>query len=213
MFEYGGQVTGVDSQTAIAAMRQAGMTWMKLQVVYRPGNDPAAIGGLIQTAKGNGFKILISALGTPEDLAAGGGGYIQGFAGYLSGIASYGPDAIEVWNEANISREWPVGQISGADYAAMLGNAYAAIKGASPGTMVISAAPAPTGGESAFPAGHVRNDDAWLTNSCRLAARSMPTVSASTIMRASFRRPRPAVTRATNSIRAISDRWSTCMPR
>jgi hypothetical protein len=143
-------------------MRQAGMTWMKLQVIYRPGNDPAAVGGLIQTAKGNGFKILISALGEPDDLASGGGGYIQGFAGYLSGIASYGPDAIEVWNEPNISREWPVGQISGANYAAMLGSAYAAIKGASPGTMVISAAPAPTGGEGAFPAGHVRNDDAWL---------------------------------------------------
>lgn len=161
-FEYGGQVTGVDSQTAIAAMRQAGMTWMKLQVIYRPGNDPAAVGSLIQTAKGNGFKILISALGEPTDLASGGGGYIQGFASYLSGVASYGPDAIEVWNEPNISREWPVGQISGANYAAMLGNAYAAIKGASPGTMVISAAPAPTGGEGAFPAGHVRNDDAWL---------------------------------------------------
>jgi hypothetical protein len=161
-FEYGGQVTGVDSQTAIAAMRQAGMTWMKIQVVYRPGNDPSGIGGLIQTAKGNGFKILISALGVPEDLAAGSGGYIQGFAGYLAGVASYGPDAIEVWNEPNISREWPVGQISGANYAAMLGNAYAAIKGASPGTMVISAAPAPTGGEAAFPPGHVRNDDAWL---------------------------------------------------
>lgn len=161
-FEYGGQVTGVDSQTAIAAMRGAGMTWMKIQVVYRPGNDPSAVGGLIQTAKGNGFKILVSALGQPSDLAAGQGGYIQGFASYLGGLASYGPDAIEVWNEPNISREWPAGQISGANYAVMLGNAYAAIKGSSPGTMVISAAPAPTGGEMAFAPGQVRNDNAWL---------------------------------------------------
>lgn len=161
-FEYGGQVTSVDSPTAIGAMRAAGMSWMKIQVIYRPGNDPGAIGELIQRAKGHGFKILISVVGEPNDLGAGGGGYIEGFASYLGGVASFGPDAIEVWNEPNIAREWPAGQISGANYAAMLGIAADRIKRSSPGTMVISAAPAPTGGEAAFPAGQVRNDNAWL---------------------------------------------------
>lgn len=161
-FEYGGQVTDVNNPAAISAMRQAGMTWMKIQAVYRPGRNHDEVGSLVRAAKDHGFKILISAVGHPDDLASGGGAYIQQFAAFLGGVASYGPDAIEVWNEANINREWPTGQISGANYVAVLGAASSAIRSASPNTMIITAAPAPTGGEAAFPAGYVRNDDAWL---------------------------------------------------
>lgn len=127
-----------------------------------PGTGPEAIADVVRTGRDRGFKMLVSAVGSPNDLALGGGGYIQGFANWLAGIASAGPDGIEVWNEPNIDREWPRGQISGANYVAMLASAYNAIKSVSPGTMVISAAPAPTGGELDFPAGAVRNDDAWL---------------------------------------------------
>jgi hypothetical protein len=76
-------------------------------------------------------------------------------------VAALGPDAIEVWNEPNIDREWPRDQISGAAYANMLRQAYSAIKGANGGVMVISGAPAPTGAEAAFP-GQVVNDDNWI---------------------------------------------------
>ncbi len=162
VFEYGGQVTSVESQAAIDAMQRAGMTWMKVQVRYSPGTGPEAIADVVRTGRDRGFKMLVSAVGSPNDLALGGGGYIQGFANWLAGIASAGPDGIEVWNEPNIDREWPRGQISGANYVAMLASAYNAIKSVSPGTIVISAAPAPTGGELDFPAGAVRNDDAWL---------------------------------------------------
>ena len=54
------------------------------------------------------------------------------FAGYLAGVAQLGPDAIEVWNEPNLDREWPRGQISGAMYTTLLAKAYNAIKGATP---------------------------------------------------------------------------------
>jgi hypothetical protein len=160
-FEYGGQVTNPTSGVAINAMNQAGMRWMKLQLGYSVGLDPGAYADEIQAAKGAGFKVLLSILGNPNDLASGGGSYIDGFTSFLGGVASYGPDAIEVWNEPNIDREWPAGQISGANYAVMLGGAYAKIKAANSGVMVISAAPAPTGAEAAFP-GRVVNDDNWL---------------------------------------------------
>jgi hypothetical protein len=160
-FEYGGQVTGTNSETAAGAMRRAGMTWMKVQFRYSNGMSPSAAQGPINDAHSRGFKVLLSIPGVPGELGAGGGGYIQQYASFVGGVAGYGPDAIEVWNEMNLDREWPAGQISGATYADMLRQAYQAIKSANGGVMVISGAPAPTGAEGAFP-GRVVNDDHFL---------------------------------------------------
>lgn len=160
-FEYGGHVTNPASDRAASAMRSAGMNWMKVQIRYSPGMSPGAVAGQINDAKSRGFKILLGVVGSPGELASGGAGYVSGFASFLGGVASLGPDAIEVWNEPNIDREWPAGQISGAGYADMLRQAYSAIKGANGGVMVISGAPAPTGAEAAFP-GRVVNDDNWV---------------------------------------------------
>lgn len=160
-FEYGGHVTNPNSDRAAGAMRSAGMTWMKIQHRYTPGMSPSSVAQNIADAKARGFKILIGVVGYPNDLAQGGEGYVQGFAQFLGGVAALGPDAIEVWNEPNIDREWPRDQISGAAYTNMLRQAYQAIKGANGSVMVISGAPAPTGAEAAFP-GQVVNDDNWI---------------------------------------------------
>jgi len=160
-FEYGGHVTSTASERAAAAMRRAGMTWMKVQVRYSVGQGPGSVSGIISDAKGRGFKILLAVVGSPNELASGGTGYMDQFASFLGGVAAQGPDAIEVWNEPNIDREWPRGQISGAMYADMLRRAYQAIKSANGSVMVISGAPAPTGAEAAFP-GQVVNDNNWI---------------------------------------------------
>ena len=140
-FEYGGHVTSTGSARAINAMRQSGMTWMKKQVRH-PGGDA---GGVISAAKSNGFKILIGALGDKNQLASRGSAYMDEFVAWLAQVAAQGADAIEVWNEPNIDREWPQGQINGNSFADLMRRAYGAIKAANPGTMVISGAPAPTG--------------------------------------------------------------------
>ena len=160
-FEYGGHVTSAGSGTAINALRQAGMTWMKIQQRYAPGSDVGFVVSAIQAAHQNGFKILVGTVGNPNDLAAGGSAYIDQYTAWLGQIAGAGADAIEVWNEPNISREWPTGQISGASYASMLASAYQRIKSSNGSTLVISGAPAPTGAEAAFP-GEVMNDDNFL---------------------------------------------------
>ena len=54
---------------AIGAMNQAGMKWMKLQLGYTIGLDPGVYADEIQAAKGAGFKVLLSILGNPNDLA------------------------------------------------------------------------------------------------------------------------------------------------
>lgn len=160
-FEYGGHVTNAGSERAINAMRRAGMTWSKVQIRYSPGTSPEVALGDINAAKAAGFKVLIGTVGNPADLRAGGDAYINQYAAWLGGIAALGADAIEVWNEPNLAREWPAGQISGAAYVSMLQRGYQAIKSANGSTIVISAAPAPNGAENAFP-GEVMNDDRWL---------------------------------------------------
>jgi spore germination protein YaaH len=160
-FEYGGHVTSTNSEAAAAAMRRAGMNWMKIQIRYTNGMTPAVASGPIGEAHARGFKVLLAIPGVPGELAAGGAGYIQQFASFLGGVAALGPDAIEVWNEQNLDREWPRDQISAQTFTDMLRQSYAAIKGANGGVMVISGAMAPTGAEGAFP-GQVVNDDRFL---------------------------------------------------
>ncbi|MDZ4768258.1 MAG: hypothetical protein SGJ24_03950 [Chloroflexota bacterium] len=159
-FEYGGHVTNT-ATGAVGAMQRAGMTWMKVQFRYGPGADPGIAGTWISQARGSGFKILIGIVGSPGDLGSGGADYVRQYAVFAGQVAGLGPDAIEIWNEPNLDREWPNGQISGASYASMLSQSYQAIKSANSSVVVISAAPAPTGAEAAYP-GAVLNDDNWL---------------------------------------------------
>ena len=134
---------------------------MKVQIRYGQGADAGGAIAAVQAGQAAGFRVVVGTVGNPNELAAGGDAYLQGYANWLGAIAAGGADAIEVWNEANIDREWPRDQISGAAYVNMLRLAYNAIKSANGSTIVISAAPAPTGAEAAFP-GQVVNDDNWL---------------------------------------------------
>ena len=117
------------------------MTWVKKQVQYgiSDGRD------LIEAAHAQGYKVLLGAKGDKNLLAADFDGFVAEFAKYVAHLAALGADAIEVWNEPNIDREWPRGKINGASYVTMLEAAYKAIKAVNPDTLVISGAPAPTG--------------------------------------------------------------------
>ena len=141
-FELGGHINGL-GPNAVTAMQQAGMNWAKVQI--RLPDNLGAAQGIISDAKGKGFKILLGVVGNREALAADPTAYIATFSQQLGQIAAMGPDAIEVWNEQNIDREWPAGQVSGANYTSLLASSFNAIKSANPGVMVISGALAPTG--------------------------------------------------------------------
>jgi hypothetical protein len=161
-FELGAHIFAVDAP-AITAMQTSGMTWMKFQVRYDLGEGPEEAAGLINAAKSNGFKVLLSIVGHSYDMGDY-EAYIPAFASYLGQVAAAGPDAIEVWNEPNLDREWPIGKVSGSEYTRMLAASFNAIKAANPAVIVISAAPSPTG--FAGTAGcvqtetyHVCNDD------------------------------------------------------
>ena len=137
-FELGGQAAGMPAGT----MQYAGMKWVKKQHKWGPGDTPDAVAGLIAEAHGAGMKILLSIPGQlyPSSID------FEAYTNFLGGVAALGPDAIEVWNEMNIEREWPIGQIDPTSYVNnMLRPAYQKIKASNPNVMVITGAPAPTG--------------------------------------------------------------------
>ncbi len=141
-FALGGQVN--NSLDNLSVMQEAGMTWVKVQHRYGVDADPSSTMQDAAKFKEQGFKVLLSVVGNREEMEKGGANYISSFANFLGEIAPVA-DGIEVWNEPNIQNEWPVGQISGIAYADMLRQAYGSIKASNPRTLVISAAPAPTG--------------------------------------------------------------------
>jgi len=152
-FELGGHVFDLNSNTQ-AVMRSAKMVWVKRQIQSGDGNGPA----LIQQAHAAGFKILFGVLGDKGQVLNP--SYQDGYANYVGSLAQAGADAIEVWNEMNLDREWPTGQINAASYVQLLSKAYSAVKRANPNTLVVTGAPSPTGAEGAFP-GQVVNDDRY----------------------------------------------------
>ncbi len=141
-FELGGQTQGFGNA---ALMRDIGMTWVKFQHKWSPGDDPSILAGRINDAHANGLKVLLSITGANTYPAPGSINF-SSFVNFVGGVAALGPDAIEVWNEMNIDFEWPAGEISPTSYVNnMLAPAYNAIKAANSNVMVISGAPAPTG--------------------------------------------------------------------
>ncbi len=141
-FELGGQILTFLHPDE---MHTAGMTWLKMQITWTRGGTTADASNVINHSRTHRFKVLLSIKGIKSELATDPAQYYQDFAAFLRNVALLNPDAIEIWNEPNIDQEWPVGLISGTEYAQLLGQAYPAIKQANSSVMVISGAPAPTG--------------------------------------------------------------------
>jgi hypothetical protein len=139
-FELGGQVNG--SISHVTEMQTAGMTWVKFQHKWSAGESPSVTSGNINEAHSKGFKVLMSIPGPEGPNAID----FASYAAFVGGVAAQGADAIEVWNEMNLDREWPAGDLSGTSYVVnMLAPAAAAIRAGNPNTMIISGAPSPSG--------------------------------------------------------------------
>ena len=162
-FEVGAHVNGAER---LDLMTDSGLKWIKYQVVVDGGAPD--LRGMLGQFKGAGLTVLIGAVGNRA--RADDANYHKEFAGILANIAAQGADAIEVWNEPNLDREYGGsgnGKVNPENYANMLHEAYGAIKAANPNTLVISGAPAPTGYFGGNCTAGGCNDDQFLA---RLAA-------------------------------------------
>jgi len=128
----GGQVKFFETSTQ-DFMRQAGMTWVKWQIPFVIGDS-----NLFNVARDRinwsheaGFLVLLSIVGQKEVMAElGEAEYFPQYAAFVGEIAAMGPDAIQVWNEQNLDREWPQGRIDPRSYVELLRQSYTAIKAA-----------------------------------------------------------------------------------
>jgi hypothetical protein len=138
-FELGGQTHTLGDPEL---MHQMGMTWAKFQHKWTAGASGWDTSGNIELAHANGFKALISVPGPPNPSSIDFAAYTQ----YIREVAEAGADGIEIWNEMNLSREWPANDISGTSYVNnMLAPAYNAIKEVDSSILVMNGALAPTG--------------------------------------------------------------------
>jgi len=166
-FALGGHVAHLSAQDA-ATMRSAGMTWVKKQLRVESGLGAGI--AIIDNAKAHGFRVLLGVIGDKNALGGDLSGYSARYAEFVASLASNGADAIEVWNEPNIDREWPQGQINGGNYVQLLRAAYHAIKAANPSTWVISGAPAPTGYSGTGCQAELCNDDVFMQQMAQAGA-------------------------------------------
>jgi hypothetical protein len=99
--------------------------------------------------------------GPPDDLSDYADNVKAFVSRYKQGSSRGTVDAIQIWNEVNLDREWGGGQISretATEYVQMLKEAYQVAKRADPGVTVISAGLSPTG----IADGSAQPDDVYL---------------------------------------------------
>ena len=139
------------------------LRWVKQQVRWdlmelEPGKiDWSLLDFVMPRAQKFGIKMLLSIASAPEwarepEVFLGRHGPPadpQTFANFVAEIIKRYPgmvQAVEVWNEPNLDREWTSVQGLSADhYVALLRTTYEAVKSIDPGIIVISGALSPTG--------------------------------------------------------------------
>jgi hypothetical protein len=164
-FGYGVQIHGNATVgdpifTMDSTKNQLGVDWVKMQMQWwlvHP--DPETeqwffYDGVINEASNFNLNLMISVVGAPEWTRAaanriGPPDDFNVYANFLTELINRHPgkiDAIEVWNEQNLDREWQTSSgINPEEYVRFLQVAYEAIKTADPDIIVISGALAPTG--------------------------------------------------------------------
>ncbi|MBK8904357.1 MAG: hypothetical protein IPM53_24475 [Anaerolineaceae bacterium] len=164
-FGYGVQVHGNATVgdpifTMDTVQNQLDLDWVKMQIQWwlihpSPGADQWFFyEGVINEAANHNLNLMVSVVGSPEWTRAaanhiGPPDDYNEYANFLTEMINRFPgkiDAIEVWNEQNLDREWQTANgISPEDYVRFLEVAYNAIKAADPDIIVISGALSPTG--------------------------------------------------------------------
>ncbi len=149
-----------DKQGVADLVKQLGFGWVKQQVRWEyaepePGNIQwQEMDGIVNTMSGNGINTMFSVVTSPPwarpNLGGTGGPPedFQLFANFLGAVAGRycgSLQAIEVWNEQNLRREWEGFPLEPSSYMDLLKRSYNSIKGACPSILVISGATTPAG--------------------------------------------------------------------
>ena len=164
-FGYGVQIHGNATVgdpifTMDTVQNQLGLDWVKMQLQWWLVHPEPGTGqwffydGVIDEAANHNRNLMVSVVGSPNWTRAaanhtGPPDDFNEYALFLTELINRHPgkiDAIEVWNEQNLDREWQTSSgINPEEYVRFLEVAYNAIKAADPDIIVISGALSPTG--------------------------------------------------------------------
>ncbi|MGQ0602388.1 MAG: cellulase family glycosylhydrolase, partial [Anaerolineales bacterium] len=166
-FGYGIQVhalvPGTDNAPWMTMVRdKLGLQWVKLQVRWQtmepqPGQiDWGILDNAMDAACANGLRPMLSVVAAPDWTRAnprpGGEAPPDDYAVYAAFVGQiidrYGGkiQAIEVWNEANLDREWNTDRgVSAAEFAKLQQVTHDVIRAKNPDITIIAGAPSPTG--------------------------------------------------------------------
>ncbi|MEZ4682048.1 MAG: SH3 domain-containing protein [Caldilineaceae bacterium] len=162
LFGYGIQVNAWqgDKGGSAGAVKDIGFTWAKQQVRWEfVENEQGAVNWsemdqIIDVMSANGINVLFSVVTAPQwtrpDKPGTGGppndfNLYANFVGAMAGRYCGRLQAIEVWNEQNLQREWEGFPLDPGLYMDLLRRAYGSIKAACPSLIVVSGATTPTG--------------------------------------------------------------------
>ncbi len=157
---HGNATVGNPADTMRTVRNDLDVDWVKMQVQWwlvHPDPDVDQwffYDGVIDEAHENDLRLMVSVVGAPAWTRSDGtengppDDYEQ-YAAFLTEMLERHEgkiDAIEVWNEQNLDREWATANgVNPEDYVSFLQVAYEAIKAHDPNIIVISGALAPTG--------------------------------------------------------------------
>ena len=157
---HGNATVGDPADTMRAVKNDLGVDWVKTQIQWwliHPDPDVEQwffYDGVIDQAHENDLRLMVSVVGAPAWTRSDGtengppDDYGQ-YAAFLTEMLERHDgkiDAIEVWNEQNLDREWATANgVNPEDYVRFLQVAYDTIKAHDPNIIVISGALAPTG--------------------------------------------------------------------
>lgn len=158
---HGNATVGDPIDTMRAVRNDLGLDWIKMQIQWwlvHPDPDVDQwffYDGVVEQAHEHGLRLMVSVVGAPAWTRSDGtengppDDYSQ-YAAFLTEMLERYEgkiDAIEVWNEQNLDREWATANgVNPEDYVRFLQTANEAIKAHDPNIIVISGALAPTGG-------------------------------------------------------------------
>lgn len=148
-----------DRRSITEAAVTAGFDWVKQQVEWRQ-TEPMEKGGfdwreldkVVAAASGAGLKILLSVVQAPDwalgDRSYGPPGDPLDFKDFMAAIAGRyrgRVQAYELWNEANLSREWGYGRLNAGEFVELLNAGHRGVKQADADAVTVGGALTPAG--------------------------------------------------------------------
>jgi len=90
-------------------MRLTGMTWAKRQFRWNGSDGPNVVQGLLDDARNKGFKLLLSVVGEPSQIAANPTQYYQNYANFVGGVAALGVEGSKSGTSRTSTANGPTG--------------------------------------------------------------------------------------------------------